>query len=113
MSSPTVLVLDDEPAVARVLGALLAQAGYRAVVETDGERRITGVRVLILGVVREHRRRGIEAAMVARTVRAAMARGYRSGELSWILESNGPMRRLLERLGARVDKTYRVYEKAI
>lgn len=59
------------------------------------------------------RRRGIEAALVARTVRAAIARGYRSGELSWILESNAPMRRLLERLGAQLDKTYRLYERAL
>lgn len=101
---------DFHEVLAHLEGRLLPTGWLRAL---WWKRRITGVRVLILGVVREHRRRGIEAAMVARTVRAAMARGYRSGELSWILESNGPMRRLLERLGARVDKTYRVYEKAI
>ena len=43
MGSLTVLVLDDEPAVAKVLGALLAQAGYRVVVETDGERALARV----------------------------------------------------------------------
>jgi hypothetical protein len=39
--------------------------------------------------------------------------GFRWIELSWILEDNLPMRRILERLGARPYKTYRVYGKAL
>ena len=34
-------------------------------------------------------------------------------ELSWILEDNMPMRRMIEGLGAVPYKTYRIYEKAI
>lgn len=101
---------DFHEVLARLDGRLLPFGWARAL---WWRRRITGVRVLILGVVRGERRRGIEAALVARTVRAAIARGYRSGELSWILESNAPMRRLLERLGAQLDKTYRLYERAL
>jgi hypothetical protein len=41
------------------------------------------------------------------------ARGLEQVELSWILEDNRPMRRVLEGIGARVYKTYRIYEKAI
>jgi hypothetical protein len=41
------------------------------------------------------------------------ARGLEQVELSWILEDNLPMRRVLEGIGAKVYKTYRVYEKAI
>ena len=39
--------------------------------------------------------------------------GFRSIELSWILEDNLPMRRVLERLGARTYKTYRIYGKKL
>jgi hypothetical protein len=39
--------------------------------------------------------------------------GFRSIELSWILEDNLPMRRILERLGARAYKTYRIYGKKL
>ena len=39
--------------------------------------------------------------------------GFRQVELSWILEDNLPMRRILERLGADAYKTYRVYGKAL
>ena len=42
-----------------------------------------------------------------------IARGLEQVELSWILEDNMPMRRVLEGVGAKVYKTYRVYEKAI
>jgi hypothetical protein len=34
-------------------------------------------------------------------------------ELSWILEDNLPMRRMIEALGSRAYKTYRVYEKTL
>jgi hypothetical protein len=39
--------------------------------------------------------------------------GFRWVELSWILESNRPMRSILERLGAKSYKTYRIYGKAL
>jgi hypothetical protein len=39
--------------------------------------------------------------------------GFRSVELSWILEDNLPMRRILERLGAHAYKTYRIYGKEL
>ena len=37
----------------------------------------------------------------------------RAVELSWILEDNAPMRRIIEALGARRHRTYRIYEKAL
>lgn len=43
----------------------------------------------------------------------ALEKGMREVELSWILEDNLPMRSLIESLGARAYKTYRVYEKAL
>jgi hypothetical protein len=39
--------------------------------------------------------------------------GFRAVELSWILEDNLPMRHILERLGSRIYKTYRVYGKML
>jgi hypothetical protein len=43
--------------------------------------------------------------------KGAKQKGIRSIELSWILEDNKPMRRIIEELGAVAYKTYRVYEK--
>jgi hypothetical protein len=39
--------------------------------------------------------------------------GFRWVELSWILEDNRPMRSILERLGTKSYKTYRIYEKTL
>lgn len=76
-------------------------------------RCIDALRVLIMGVVAEHRHEGVDAALYAATIEAAVPKGYRWGELSWILESNDSMRRVLERLGTTHYKTYRIYEKAL
>ena len=43
----------------------------------------------------------------------AKSLGFRWVELSWIHENNRPMRSILERMGAKSYKTYRIYEKAL
>lgn len=73
-------------------------------------RKIQSVRVLIMGVLREHRVRGLDAAMYYRTLTAALEKGYQWGDMSWVLESNVPMRRVLERVGARIYRKYRIYD---
>lgn len=45
--------------------------------------------------------------------REAKALGYEWIELSWILEDNKRMRRIIESIGTSRYKTYRLYEKAI
>jgi hypothetical protein len=42
-----------------------------------------------------------------------MERGMKSMELSWILEDNMPVRRIVESFGAKPYKTYRLYEKSL
>jgi hypothetical protein len=37
--------------------------------------------------------------------------GFIKGEFSWILEDNYPMRHGLENWGAKIYKTYRVFDK--
>ena len=76
-------------------------------------RRIDQVRVLTLGVKPEYRRLGLDAMLMLRGYRRALELGYKRSEASWILEDNLPMRRIMERLGWSVYKTYRVYEKPI
>lgn len=54
------------------------------------------------------------ALAVIETVRKFhIDRGTQSGELSWILEDNYPVRHIIEALGASPYKTYRVYEKSL
>jgi len=78
-----------------------------------GRKTIGRVRTLLLGVVAEYRLSGIEVLLIHDTFEKGLARGYRAGEMSWVLEDNVLMRRALERMGAQIGKTYRIYEKAL
>ncbi len=78
-----------------------------------GRKAITSVRTLLLGVVAEHRLSGIEVLLIHDTFEKGLPKGYRAGEMSWILEDNVLMRRAIERMGATIGKVYRIYEKGL
>ena len=78
-----------------------------------GIRRIRSGRTVLLGVKREYRARGIETLMLVRSFRWALERGFTRLEQSWVVEDNVVMQRYLERVGATVYKTYRIYEKPL
>lgn len=79
--------------------------------------RVTSGRVPLMGVKRKfaatHRGRLLPFQLIDAVVLAARKLGYERYELSWILEDNIPMRRICEAGGARIYKTYRLYEKAL
>ncbi|MBU1377135.1 MAG: dATP pyrophosphohydrolase [Alphaproteobacteria bacterium] len=51
--------------------------------------------------------------LIDAVAQAARKQGYERYELSWILEDNLAMRRICDAGGAKVYKTYRLYEKAL
>lgn len=76
--------------------------------------RINRVRVLLMGVKPAFRGRGLEAVMIDQIVRESAKMGIKQGELSWILEDNQPMRKILEKdLGMDPYKVYRIFMKEI
>ncbi len=78
-----------------------------------GKRKITSARCILMGVLPEYRKLGIDMGMVYKTMLAAFGKGITHGECSWILADNRPMNRILEGYGADCYKTYRVYEKKL
>lgn len=76
-------------------------------------RKIDALRVITMGVVKEHRGKGIDLLLIQETVRRGLSTGYRSAELSWILEGNEAMNRVLRKLGAAVAKTYQLYDRPL
>jgi GNAT superfamily N-acetyltransferase len=76
-------------------------------------RRHDWLRVFALGVLPEFRGKGVDALMYLETAKAAVPKGYRYAEMSWILENNEMMNRAIRFLGGTVYKTYRLYEKAL
>ncbi len=73
-------------------------------------RRIDAARVITMGVIKKFRNTGIDSAFVYETYRRALARGIWRGEMSWVLENNLVMNRILQNLGFTVYKTYRLYD---
>lgn len=75
------------------------------------------VRMPLMGVRRQYHGTVLGSALalsvIERLRRYHVDRGTALSELSWILEDNMPMRRLIESLGAEPYKTYRIYEKSL
>jgi hypothetical protein len=69
--------------------------------------------VMALGVLKEYRRAGIDILLYHDTFKNGLRRGYRSCEMSWILEENTLMRRAIERIGGKVTKVYRIFERTL
>ena len=75
------------------------------------------VRIPLMGVRRKYHGTPAGSALAIAVIdairRVHLQRGTRRAELSWVLEDNTPLRRMLDALGARVYKTYRIYERDI
>jgi len=73
-------------------------------------RKITGLRSLIFGVLKEYRKAGLHAVLYYETEKAAQRLGYRWCELSWNLEDNDEINSFDTSLGGTIYKKYRIYE---
>jgi GNAT superfamily N-acetyltransferase len=74
-------------------------------------RRIDRVRAIATGIRKEHRARGLAAALLTQAQRAAFRLGYTETELSWILEDNRDANRSTKALGGIHFRTHRLYER--
>ena len=103
-------------AIADLDGKLLpfgwAKLLWRLKVRSPGSARVA-----LMGVRKKMQRTpvgGSIAFAVIDTIRENhMRQGVNLVELSWVLEDNHPMRRMIEAVGGRPDKTYRIYERGL
>jgi hypothetical protein len=101
----------------RDLGGRLFPFGWAKLLWRLKRRRVRTARVPLMGVRRSLSGTVIGSAIPLQLIGClrpgAATFGFRAIELSWILEDNLPMRHILERLGARAYKTYRVYGRML
>ncbi len=76
-------------------------------------KQIDWVRAWALGVLPEYRGQGFDSLMYLDLIRTAARKGYKWGEMSWILENNTMVNRAIQLLGGKVYKTYRIYQKPL
>ena len=69
--------------------------------------------LLIIGVKRDYRGRGINLALAAKSYLAMIDRGYKTGSYTVVLDDNWPSRRTAEKLGGRVTRNFIIYRKEL
>ncbi|MEW6001572.1 MAG: GNAT family N-acetyltransferase [Nitrospirota bacterium] len=74
-------------------------------------KKIRNLRMLLLGIKPNYRNKGVGALLFREGFRAS--KKYERIEFSWILEDNIPVQRLVEMIGGKLYKKYRIYEKRL
>lgn len=77
------------------------------------KKKINRLRVIIMGVKKDYQKMGIDAGFYRDVIKAGDRKNYVGAEISWVLEDNLAMKQTAEKLGARVYKTYRIYDKTL
>ena len=74
---------------------------------------ITTIRAALGGIVEEYHGRGVDAVLFLETLLAGIRQGYKRLEMSWVLETNLPMRQTAAIFDGELYRRYRIYEKTI
>ncbi|MCX7913110.1 MAG: hypothetical protein N2511_00850 [Thermodesulfovibrionales bacterium] len=76
-------------------------------------KKITDLRLLLFGIKKDFRRRGIDALLFREAFRNFKRKRFRFKrvEFSWILEDNLPTIRIIDLFNAKPYKKFRLYEK--
>jgi len=112
-----IVVLPNINEAVRDLNGRLFPFGFAKLLWRLKMRRVRTGRVPLMGMRRSLAGTLMGSVIPLKLIGASLPGGhafnFRSVELSWILEDNLPMRHILERLGTRIYKTYRVYGKML
>ncbi len=103
----TLCLPDYNPRIKAIDGRLFPFGFLRLL---GGRKDITRVRLISTNVVPEYQRLGIGLVLLNGLVPKAKEWGLEEVEFSWVLESNSLSRRSLEKGGAKLIKTYRLYD---
>lgn len=102
---------DANPALAELNGSMANP--WRLLRAYWVGRKPVGLRLITMGVKQQYRLRGIEGVMFYHGLQAALDRGYRWCEYSWILEDNELAKRTVRLMDAKLTKVYRLYSKQL
>lgn len=84
--------------------------GYK--IFTD-KKKVKWMRVILLGLLKEYRGKGIDAVVYMHLVEAGLKHGFEYCEGSYILKDNEPMNRGMNAVSAVPYKEYKIYEMDI
>ncbi len=78
-----------------------------------GKKKINLLRVLMLGVLEDYRKLGIEACLYGRIIKESKDSNIKGAECSWMLEHNYMMNHAIEQMNGELYKRYRLYQKSL
>ena len=112
-----IVLLPNVNEAARDLNGRLLPFGWAKLLWRLKVRRPHTARVPLMGVRREFQRTRLGPALAFLVIDAVRkplaARGVNDVEMGWILEGNDGMRNIIETIGGRMLKRYRVYQKQL
>ncbi len=76
-------------------------------------KRTTRFRLILMGVLEEHRNIGVHVALIGTVIENALRLGFTEAELSLVVETNEPMLSVFKTVRAERSKTYRIYTKEL
>lgn len=98
---------DYNPRIKKIDGRLFPFGFIRLLTR---RKKIKRVRLISTNVLPEYQRWGLGVVILARLVPDALRWGINEAEFSWVLESNNLSYKSLKRGGAKLTKTYRIYD---
>ncbi len=103
-------MLDYKTVFKKMNGKILPLGWWHLI---TGKKDITWARIIILGIIPEFQKKGLDAVFYWEVLKRAEQIGILRGEASWILEDNTMMTRGAEAMQGEIYKTYRVYDVAV
>ena len=101
---------DYNVAIARAGGSLMPFGWLKFLLAL---KKVKTVRVMTLGIKLPHRLSGLQAIMMADSLRYLLRKGYTGAEVSWLLEDNELVIGSVRLWGGKHYKTYRMYDRPI
>lgn len=108
-----VTIKDLNPIYQKIDGKLLPTGLLRLLWDVKVRPRVDGARLMLLGIDKAYRRRGLDSVLYVETHRAAGALGYENGQIGWTLEDNDMINRAIVNMGAKKIGSYRLFTQAI
>ncbi len=103
-------LLDYNPRI-KAIGGRLFPFGFIRLLRN--KHSIKKMRVISINVLPEYQRWGLGVVLLGGLIEPIQKWGMHEAEFSWVLESNTLSRGSLEKGGARLDKTYRLYDREL
>lgn len=75
------------------------------------KRKINRARIIILGIDQEFRNMGIDLVMYEKLRQNLVRLGYKDGEACYVMENNGVMHSIIQKVGCEKIHAYRIYRK--